>query len=522
MDGTILKKLSRRKFVISMNTIAAAAAFPPGVRSFASGSPSASGKLAADPRRPQFHFLPAANWMNDPNGPIFWKGNYHMFYQYNPNGAYWGDMHWGHAISTDMVHWRHLPLALAPTPNGPDRDGCFTGTAIVKDDQVLLMYTGVQSAPEDQATIKDGTRSLLEKQCLAASKDPELKTWAKIPEAVIATPPQGLAVNGFRDPSPWHQGEWWYTVLGSGVANRGGAVLLYRSKDLRTWDFMHVLAQRDQEGVASFDPYDPWEVWECPEFFALGDMHVLIYSTSGKAYWQAGKLDPEAMVFHPVQSGILDYGSYYAPKTQLDRSGNRVLWGWIQEARPLDEYKAAGWAGMMSLPRMLSLGPDGRLRMHFVSEVNQLRRGESSWSTTGDEEENLRQIASIRLKQGCGEILCTAQVAGAPFEMVVTDFASPHTPLVSLACDIDRRSPVSIDARPLPISLINDICEIQLYVDGSVIEVIVNGQAAWTKRFYPKENGAAEIGLQWKGSTNSIKRLTAWQIAPISDNRLTE
>jgi hypothetical protein len=79
--------------------------------------------LARDPNRPQFHLLPATNWMNDPNGPVFRKGKYHMFYQYNPNGAYWGDMHWGHAVSPDMVHWKHLPIALAPTPGSADATG---------------------------------------------------------------------------------------------------------------------------------------------------------------------------------------------------------------------------------------------------------------------------------------------------------------------------------------------------------------------------------------------------------------
>src|ERR1700758_3966573 len=95
----------------------------------------AADDLAHDSNRPQFHLLPAANWMNDPNGPIYWKGNYHMFYQCNPNGAVWGDMHWGHAMSPDMVHWRHLPVALAPTPGGPDSAGCFSGTAVMNGDR---------------------------------------------------------------------------------------------------------------------------------------------------------------------------------------------------------------------------------------------------------------------------------------------------------------------------------------------------------------------------------------------------
>ena len=88
-------------------------------------------EIAADPLRPQFHLLPQRNWMNDPNGPIFWKGKYHMFFQYNPDAAVWGDMHWAHAVSPDMVHWKHLPVALAPTPGGYDADGCFSGSAAV-------------------------------------------------------------------------------------------------------------------------------------------------------------------------------------------------------------------------------------------------------------------------------------------------------------------------------------------------------------------------------------------------------
>ena len=78
-------------------------------------------RLAADRLRPQYHLLPAANWMNDPNGPIFYRGRYHMFYQYNPNGAFWGSIHWGHATSPDMIHWQHEPVALAPTADGYDR-----------------------------------------------------------------------------------------------------------------------------------------------------------------------------------------------------------------------------------------------------------------------------------------------------------------------------------------------------------------------------------------------------------------
>ena len=98
----------------------------------------------ADPMRPQYHLQPARGWMNDPCGPIYWGGRYHMFFQYNPHAAVWGDMHWAHAVSPDMIRWRRQPIALAPTPGGPDQDGCFTGTAVVADGKPTLLYTGVQ------------------------------------------------------------------------------------------------------------------------------------------------------------------------------------------------------------------------------------------------------------------------------------------------------------------------------------------------------------------------------------------
>jgi len=117
---------------------------------------------ANDPLRPAYHLLPSHNWMNDPNGPIWWKGKYHLFYQLNPHAAVWGDMHWGHAVSPDMVHWRHQPIALEPTPGGADSEGCFSGSAVVLNGVPTFIYTGVQNAPPDQVTLRDGQTRLMD------------------------------------------------------------------------------------------------------------------------------------------------------------------------------------------------------------------------------------------------------------------------------------------------------------------------------------------------------------------------
>ncbi|PYU76942.1 MAG: hypothetical protein DMG49_00505 [Acidobacteria bacterium] len=113
-------RILRREFVRALGASGACASLPSSLRG--SQPQNLREHLAADPFRPQYHLLPARNWMNDPNGPIHWNGRYHMFFQYNPNAAVWGDMHWAHAVSEDMIRWRHLPIALAPTPGWDDAD----------------------------------------------------------------------------------------------------------------------------------------------------------------------------------------------------------------------------------------------------------------------------------------------------------------------------------------------------------------------------------------------------------------
>src|ERR1700754_2037054 len=137
--------LSRRDFLRATSASALAAAIPWMPRGLCgaddSGGPTLCRKLAADPLRPQYHLLPAHNWMNDPNGPIFFRGKYHMFHQYNPMGAVWGNMHWAHATSPDMIHWQHEGIALVPTPGGPDQDGVFSGSAVLDKGRPTMIYT---------------------------------------------------------------------------------------------------------------------------------------------------------------------------------------------------------------------------------------------------------------------------------------------------------------------------------------------------------------------------------------------
>ena len=468
--------------------------------------------------------------MNDPNGPIYWKGRYHMFFQYNPNAAVWGDMHWAHAWSPDMIHWKHLPVALAPTPGGPDSEGCFTGACVLHNGTPTLIYTGVQNMPPDrieaEATIRDGHNNFKETQLYATSTDPELRTWTKRAAPVIPAPPQGMKVTGFRDPAPWREPalypEGWLMAVGSGTKEHGGCVLLYKSKDLETWEYLHPVIASTKTGSDAANPVDSGDMWECPDLFPLGGKHVLIYSTQGKVFWKTGTLTASDLLFHEEQSGLLDYGSFYAPKTQLDKQGNRILWGWIQETRPEAEFSASGWAGLMSLPRVLTLGPDGRLRIAIAPIADKLRQHEQKLRLEPAKSSEKELRSSQNLQQACGEILCQLKSVSEPFTLDLLNPATPETSYLSIRYSQANPKEIVVDQQRLPVSLAEgEPLELHFYIDGSVIELFINKQVTHTKRFYYPGQTAPDIAIGITGNPTDITRLSLWQLTPISKDRLT-
>ena len=201
-------------------------------------------KIADDPQRPSYHLLTAANWINDPNGPVYCDGYWHMFFQHNPYIADFGPMGWGHVRSPDLVRWEHCPIAIMPTPGSYDGAGCWSGSVVIHDGVPTMLYSGVADMtlwsinddipPSDRQRIPQGyyDEFLLEidqeAQCLATSSD-NLQTWDKHPaNPVIPAIPEGLDLIGFRDPFLWKEDDGrWYMLLGSGIKGPGrrGAAL---------------------------------------------------------------------------------------------------------------------------------------------------------------------------------------------------------------------------------------------------------------------------------------------------------
>lgn len=331
-------------------------------------------ELAAERRippeeRPLFHLSARCGWMNDPNGFSYHQGAYHLFYQYHPYDSHWGPMHWGHAVSRDLLRWDYLPCALAPD-TAYDGGGCFSGSALtLPDGRQLLMYTGVEKtdAPRKRQT-----------QNLAVGDGLDYEKLPQNPVIGATLLPPGDSPFDFRDPRVLRQPDGsWLAYAACDRAGCGGAILRFRSEDLLRWRFDGtVLENRNRLGL----------MWECPDLFRLDGTDVLLISAQdmlpeGFEYHNGngtvvflGRLDAESGRFVPESDHALDYGiDFYAPQTVLTPDGRRVMIGWLQNWDTCNQhFRSLPWFGQMSLPRELFV-QNGRLCQRPVRELEALR-----------------------------------------------------------------------------------------------------------------------------------------------------
>ncbi|MBQ7679666.1 MAG: glycoside hydrolase family 32 protein [Butyrivibrio sp.] len=324
--------------------------------------------------RPAFHLAPLTGWMNDPNGFSRYGGQYHLFYQYYPYAAHWDDMHWGHAVSQDLLHWTPMPCALAPDESY-DRAGCFSGSAIeLEDGRHLLMYTGVQKerTPDQEETI-------LQTQILAVGDGTDYEKLADGPVLTAADLPQECTAADFRDPKLWRTETGTYLcVTGCCDDAHDGRIVLFESPDAFHWQFRSVLIRNN----GRFG-----RMWECPDFFPLDGQWVLLTSPQDMREQEGGyhcgngnlcligSFDEETGQFTPEHDQPVDEGlDFYATQTIQTEDGRRVMIAWMQNWDTLSIREPdAPWMGQMTLPRELSVR-NGRLIQQPVRELETLYR----------------------------------------------------------------------------------------------------------------------------------------------------
>ena len=540
-----------------------------------------------DPHRPLYHFSPPLGWWGGgPDGTIHHDGQYHVFYQFDPYmGSTSGNASWGHAVSRDLVHWEHRPVAIGPTPFGAgyyaafarsdlvrsldrsgippilyDREVCFSGSAVIDRGVPTLVYTGILHGLQDAPVM------LGRSQCIATSDDGML-TWRKHPaNPVIPHPPPGLvdpsqrpeapvwtegvlpsprrwleqegqdrAIDGRRldaveedetrgqltawhDPHVWREGETWYMGLGCGFLGVGGAVLLYRSPDLISWEYMHPLC------VGSDPEYNRWLV---PDFFPLGDRHVLLAAAtsrgrSGKAVYMVGEYRGHRFI--PESEGFLDthpMACFHCARTLLDPAGRRIVFGVLAERR-LVAGNPHGWAGVLSLPRVLELGEGDRLLMDPAPEV--CSSGEPDWEFAGEELAPDRPLALAPVQGDCLEMAAEIDPGGAR-EVGLQLRRSPggeeetvvrydrgeavlgvDTTKSSLEPDTGR----TVSAAPLDLKP-GERLRLHLFLDRSTLEVFANRRACASDRLYPAREDSLGAGLFALGGRARLESLKVWR-----------
>lgn len=411
------------------------------------------------------------NWINDPNGFIYYKGKYHLFYQYFPYGTFWGTMHWGHAVSDDLVTWEHLDLALFPSKEY-DRNGVFSGSAIEIDEKMYLYYTAAVYEKENPENIHvPASYKGRQSQALVISEDGftfdnfehKLQVIPAIMDTEVADP------SDCRDPKVWKMGDTYYMCLASTHLNETGVLLIFKSEDAIHWQLLSRL-ESDKLGF----------MLECPDLFAVNGKWMLIscpMGVPGDVTEYPHHTTLHSVTFHP-QSGeicieedmqFLDYGfDVYATQSNLDEEGRRVFISWVRMKTPMkpDSNLAANgkpWNGMMTIPRVVEVRnnvvhtvPHPNIRKYFLSDNC---RGTIDGSLIIRADESHRQILTTINE---GEWI---ELNGYRIGLVDGTVVGDRSALVPEGVDIHTQSRTPY---------VGDTCMLEIYQDHDLVEIFID------------------------------------------------
>ena len=499
-------------------------------------------RKSGDPHRPIYHYVNPENTLNDPNGLCFWQGRWHLFYQgYPPEDP---RVHWGHAISDDLIHWRDLPYAIYPDPE----ECCFSGATMVEDDRVIAMYHGTQVG-----------------NMVATSSDPLLLNWEKVTgQAVIPTPPQDGSPQEYTvfDPCIWKKGDYYYSLSAGMLPDGPGgkriaADFLFRSKDLATWEYLHPFTEDDRFTLVGDDG-------ACPYFWPIGDRWILpFFSHMSGGQYLLGDYDMERDKFVVTSAGLFNFGAstpsgVHAPSATPDGEGGVIIIHNMNPGHPSED-----WNQIMSLPRRVTLGEhEDELKIEPAGDVEALRGEHVHIDDTvlpPNEEVVLEGISGNAM-----ELIVEIDANNAPmvelnvlrspnreeytriaffedrgFRMhrdlpesgallasgtsAVPTFGAPRRvpvmqSIVSLDTSYSSTLPDALSRPPetAPIVLTDDEpLRLRVFIDKSIVEIFVNDQQCIAARVYPGRDDSVGVSLRAQGSAAILESLDAWQMSNI-------
>ena len=457
-------------------------------------------RILSDPARPGYHFAnPEGVAMPfDPNGAIYWKGRYHLFYIFQDSRSGERADHWGHVSSTDLFHWRHHPTGLL--------DGMYSGNCFINADGVPTICYHQKG----------------EGNAMAVALDDDLNTWAKLDTITPPTRRASRTREGdehherYRswDPFGWLEGDTYYAIFGG---KRPG---IAKSPSLDGgWRYVGDLFAHGVEGVSLTEDVS------CPDLFRLDDKHVLLCISHrlGCRYYVGTWKDEQ---FHPESHAIMSWvdHAFFAPESLLDHRGRRIMWAWIMDEPRFGVRATHGWSGVLSLPRVLSLGNDGRLRIDVPEEIKALRYGaqrhgpvmiepDSDLPVEGVSGTSLELLVEMDGKEASsyGVVVCASPDASEQ-TLIFFDAAEKRLKVDTRRSGPDD-TPRAVEAAPFELDS-GERLKLRVFVDRSVVEVFANGRQAIARRIYPSQLESVDVRLFASGGAARLHALEAWRIAP--------
>lgn len=498
------------------------------VSAFFSQGATAQAPTYTEPQRPQHHFSPATNWMNDPNGLVYYDGEYHLFYQYNPYGIQWGHMSWGHAVSTDLVHWTHLHVAV------PETDGimAFSGSAVV--DHNNTSGFGTADTPP-MVAIYTGHQSGHQAQHLAYSTD-RGRTWT----LYDGNPVLDIDQANFRDPNVfWYAPEEkWVMVVALPTEYK---VQFYASSDLKAWTFMSEFGPAGATGG----------IWECPDLFQLPvdddpnetrwvlqvDLNPgSIAGGSGGQYF-VGDFDGTTFTrtdaADPDETNWVDYGKdFYAAIDWAnipDDDGRHIWVGWMNNWQYAQDVPTYPWRSAQSIPRTLALRSTGdgvRLVQEPVRELRQLRDihnritdraipdGTHGLGGDGISGRAMEVIAEFEVGTA-DEVGLKVRVGGMEETLIAYDVNAEEVFVDRSRSGADDFSAEFAGRHDGPLPLDDGRVRLHVFVDWSSVEVFANGgHTVITDRIFPAPE-SQDVALYAEGGEARLVSMDVWNLRSI-------
>jgi len=453
-------------------------------------------RLLSDPHRPGYHFVNPEGIASpfDPNGAIYWKGRYHLFYIFQDDRSGIKMDHWGHISSTDLFHWRHHPTNLL--------DGMYSGNCFVNSEGVPTICYHQKG----------------QGNAMAVALDDELNEWKKLDTNPITPETQeGDEHHGkYRswDPHGWLEDDTYYAIFG------GQRPAVAKAPTLGgEWQYVGDLFAHGVEGVSLEEDVS------CPDLFKLGDKDVLLCISHGlgcRYYvgeWKDEQFYPES---HEKMSWV-DH-SFFAPESLIDDKGRRIMWAWILDAPEFGVRWEQGWSGILSMPRVLSMGDDGRLRIDVPEEIEALRYGAfkkrnfavqpgSDMVIDGIGGDSLELFIEMESSQASQFGVKVAVSPDGQEETSIYYDASEGMLKVDTRKSGPEHPSQALEAAPFKLKK-GERLKLRVFVDKSVVEVFANSRQAIARRIYPSRADSIGVSLFSTGGSTRVRRLDAWKIMP--------